>query len=275
MPSEKDEGAQAPEAQGVVIADNPLGEAGSEEINWDFHDPGRQMAKDYGPLNLPSLEEIERRLTGLTNILDSGNFLVRPEITTELPAKRLRVEPFQYRQRLDGSHPFKKIYPDDGILSYRFQATLTKGEEGHPDDDFLSERIKAILMEHKKLPGAGYGPVPVNFDRFINIPSDVTAEAREKPRGLPVTINALFMKHLVDRGLFPDQAEKILEIARARPIGAMMAGRWDDQPGDYPTMLIQALTKDIDLAAIAWFDEHFPQHWARSLFTDTGQEPST
>lgn len=83
-----------------------------------------------------------------------------------------------------------------------------------------------------------------------------------------MTIQEKLVKMLFDRGMFPDEATKIVDQLKALPQSEAMQGRWNDQSDDYPPALITALWLTTKQLALARIDEHCPMAWYRPLFTE-------
>lgn len=56
-----------------------------------------------------------------------------------------------------------------------------------------------------------------------------------------MTIQEKLAKMLFDRGMFPDEATKIVDQLKALPQNEAMQGRWNDQADGYPNSIITVL----------------------------------
>jgi hypothetical protein len=56
-----------------------------------------------------------------------------------------------------------------------------------------------------------------------------------------MTIQETLAKMLFDRGMFPDEATKIVDQLKALPQNEAMQGRWSDAASDYPNVIITVL----------------------------------
>jgi len=83
-----------------------------------------------------------------------------------------------------------------------------------------------------------------------------------------MTIQEKLAKMLFDRGMFPDEATKIVDELKGLPQNKPMNGRWDEPEDDYPPVLITALWLTTKQLALAYIDENCPMAWYRPLFAE-------
>lgn len=81
-----------------------------------------------------------------------------------------------------------------------------------------------------------------------------------------MTIEEKVKEMLLDCGLFPDQAQEIVEKAKAEI--EEMTNRWDEAVEDYPPVFLAALWFPVKKHALAWVDENAPNARFREMFTD-------
>ena len=82
-----------------------------------------------------------------------------------------------------------------------------------------------------------------------------------------MTIRDDMLAYLDRCAIFEDQAWDI--VARAeRDNPAMEARRWDDDMDDYPPQFKAVVILLIHRAALAWIDEHVPEHFMRPFFAN-------
>ena len=85
-----------------------------------------------------------------------------------------------------------------------------------------------------------------------------------------MTVEAKFTKMLFERGMFPAQAESVMDLAKQEPALAEMERRWQDDESEYPPALLAVYWVTICAAAVKWIDKNLPQAWYRPLFTPEG-----
>lgn len=73
-------------------------------------------------------------------------------------------------------------------------------------------------------------------------------------------------KYLTDNGLWPDEAEAVVEAAKAEKANESMERRWNDDIEGYPKQLLAVLTMPLRAEAVRWIDANKPQHFARMMF---------
>jgi len=85
-----------------------------------------------------------------------------------------------------------------------------------------------------------------------------------------MTIVESLKSKLESQGLFPDQADAVLEILKSE--NPIMGNRWNDDEGDYPNSLISVLWVAAQSCAVRWIDKNVPKHWARVVFAQNSYE---
>lgn len=81
-----------------------------------------------------------------------------------------------------------------------------------------------------------------------------------------MTIKETLTGYMTKRGLFPAEADEVVEAYKARE--PSMSQRMGDQTEDYPPEFLTVLLVTIRLGVVDWIDNNKPKHWARSMFTD-------
>jgi hypothetical protein len=88
-----------------------------------------------------------------------------------------------------------------------------------------------------------------------------------------MTLAERLKTQLVNNGIFPDMADKIVEATKADKANEAMAGRWDEDESGYPVnfdkMAFQAARKH----ALRIIDTESPGHWARAVFAPSCTYP--
>jgi len=82
-----------------------------------------------------------------------------------------------------------------------------------------------------------------------------------------MTFREKLTEMLYERGLFKEQAEKVLEFYE-NSLGDGMKGRLDDNANDYPEAVMVTVWMGVCESAVQWIDTEQPQHWARPMFAE-------
>ena len=80
-----------------------------------------------------------------------------------------------------------------------------------------------------------------------------------------MTIREKLYEHLTKNGLWPHEANSIIETYRDSE--QSMTTRMSDKITDYPQSFLAVLFLSIDHEAIKWIDANKPQHFARPMFS--------
>lgn len=83
-----------------------------------------------------------------------------------------------------------------------------------------------------------------------------------------MTIEAKLTSMLVNYGLFPDMAGRVMENVKADEANEAMKNRWGDQVEDYPPAILALGWMSASRHALALIDKECPQHWARPIFAN-------
>lgn len=89
-----------------------------------------------------------------------------------------------------------------------------------------------------------------------------------KELGLPETktLRDQLVLRLVNSGLWPDEANEIMDIISADP--AHNDVKFSSAVGDYPPQLVAVLWLITEQTAIVWIDKNKPQHFARAILVN-------
>ena len=88
-----------------------------------------------------------------------------------------------------------------------------------------------------------------------------------------MTIREKLRKHLVDRGLWPREADMVIATYRDSEASAgQLAHRLDDDTDGYPPETMRILIMPINAEALRWIDANEPQHFARRMFEQLGRD---
>jgi len=78
-----------------------------------------------------------------------------------------------------------------------------------------------------------------------------------------MTLEKFFIEELIAVGLFPKEAQAVLERYQGQE--SAMAYRWQEDSKGYPAQLLEVLVAISHQAAREWLAENVPNHWARYL----------
>jgi hypothetical protein len=88
-----------------------------------------------------------------------------------------------------------------------------------------------------------------------------------------MTFREVCKKHLVDNGLFEDQAEAVLSAIDAEDQESHEAYRtFNRECGGYPMQLRALYIAKANSAAADWIRENMPRHWALPMFDPSALE---
>lgn len=74
------------------------------------------------------------------------------------------------------------------------------------------------------------------------------------------------IEYLTARGLWPQEAEGVIEAIEADDRAKSLAEILDKNAAGYPEVLWVAVSLHLDAAATKWIDANKPQHFARPMF---------
>ena len=82
------------------------------------------------------------------------------------------------------------------------------------------------------------------------------------------TIRDKLAKHLTDHGLWPKEAEEVINAYRDGPACPEdQRRRFEDAEG-YPSQLLAVMIYAVRSEAVRWIDANKPKHFARPMFVD-------
>lgn len=82
-----------------------------------------------------------------------------------------------------------------------------------------------------------------------------------------MTIREKMTKRLENHGLWPEEANSVMELMIANESLKNMKTRWNDDCEGYSTQLFSAVWFAIRKSAIQWIDTNKPKHFSRAMFT--------
>lgn len=71
---------------------------------------------------------------------------------------------------------------------------------------------------------------------------------------------------LVERGMFPKQADEVVAMMKQDPANEAMSDRWRDNIEDYPIEMLAILLFSAKTNALEWIDKNCPKAWYRPMF---------
>ena len=80
------------------------------------------------------------------------------------------------------------------------------------------------------------------------------------------TIRTVIADRLQDHGLWPKEAEAVMDAVEAAPENESMKSRWGDTPDDYPPSIVALMWMSAKTKAVEWIDANKPLHFARMMF---------
>lgn len=81
-----------------------------------------------------------------------------------------------------------------------------------------------------------------------------------------MTIEEKIREMLIERGLFENQAQAVIDMAKTDIQNKAMLERWSDDVDGYPQSMLNILWLFIEISTLKWIDENLPLAWFRSLF---------
>lgn len=82
------------------------------------------------------------------------------------------------------------------------------------------------------------------------------------------TVKEKCKQFLTDNGMWPDEAEKVFEVAKSSLEVGGYKMSWDRPESEYPNVLYAAMFPTLKREALKYIDEHCPWAWYRPMFTD-------
>lgn len=84
-----------------------------------------------------------------------------------------------------------------------------------------------------------------------------------------MTIRETLHKYLTDRGLWPQEADAVIDAYRDHDTTPDdMTRRMNDDTEGYPPQMMPVLIMCVKAEAVRWIDANKPKHFARAAFTD-------
>lgn len=80
------------------------------------------------------------------------------------------------------------------------------------------------------------------------------------------------VKAMTSRGMFPSQAEEVIEKYIVSDEANTMMDRWHEDIGGYPEALQNVLWMGVKDYAAKWLEENLPQAWFRPMFQYSNAE---
>lgn len=79
-----------------------------------------------------------------------------------------------------------------------------------------------------------------------------------------MTFQEFAEKFLEERGMFPNQAEQVIQHVKANH--PEMELRWSDNVSGYPPVMQDVIATTLQSEGLAWIDRNLPMAWYRPMF---------
>lgn len=83
-----------------------------------------------------------------------------------------------------------------------------------------------------------------------------------------MTVREKMKERLVENGLWPKEADAVIENAEYDKSLDAMVSRWDETVEGYPSQLLATIWASIKLFAIEWIDKNKPMHFAKLILSN-------
>jgi len=83
-----------------------------------------------------------------------------------------------------------------------------------------------------------------------------------------MTFNEVMKKMLVERGMFPQQADQVLALSKGHVLLDDMEGRMDEQTDRYPASVLAATWTALRTIALDWIEDRQPDFRFKYMFMD-------
>ncbi len=84
------------------------------------------------------------------------------------------------------------------------------------------------------------------------------------------TIREAMAERLIAHGIWPAEAEAILDVAADHRMLEPMQGRWGNSTADYPEVLQGVTWLSVGAIAVGWLTENKPDHFALIILQGAG-----
>jgi hypothetical protein len=81
-----------------------------------------------------------------------------------------------------------------------------------------------------------------------------------------MTVKEKLAEYLVQNGLFPNEAEVIIELFRAKNPAPTL--HWNDDVSQYPAVMLRPLLGYLKIEALDWIEKNCPMHFAKMMLTE-------
>lgn len=81
-----------------------------------------------------------------------------------------------------------------------------------------------------------------------------------------MTLREKLESMIVNSGMFPDMAKRVMDNVVLDPVNEPMNNRWNDRVDDYPPQLLSICWLSACDHAVKLIDAECPKHWARQVF---------
>lgn len=81
-----------------------------------------------------------------------------------------------------------------------------------------------------------------------------------------MTVEQKMKDWLISNGMFDNQAEEVLNLAKEEELFKSMKNRWQSDSEGYPTALYAVLIISLREIALQWIEENCPEAWFKPMF---------
>ncbi len=81
-----------------------------------------------------------------------------------------------------------------------------------------------------------------------------------------MSIESIITRHLIEHGMFPQDASAVIIAMKADSANKAMLERWQDDAANYPLQNMTIAWYSAKQHALAWIDANCPEAWYRPMF---------
>ncbi len=105
--------------------------------------------------------------------------------------------------------------------------------------------------------------------RFYYTGENVLANDRGEENNMPDTLRDKLAKYLTDHGLWPKEAEEVIDTYRdSEAYPEDQRWRFEDVAEGYPPQVLSVMILAVRSEAVRWIDANKPKHFARLMFVE-------
>jgi len=88
-----------------------------------------------------------------------------------------------------------------------------------------------------------------------------------------MTFNEAMKNMMVENGMFPQQADSVLLLAKDHALLDTMKGRMDEQTDGYPPIMLPVVWVSMQAIALEWIEANLPNAWYKPMFQNNMPKP--